>query len=78
MVGILSWVTSSWLNNYYLKVPTMYARLIQGYRAMDPELQAVSASGARNLRLMVSYCSMIQGFLSLEKISMDLCLNFRK
>jgi len=56
----------------------MYARLIQGYRAMDPELQAVSASGARNLRLMVSYCSMIQGFLSLEKISMDLCLNFRK
>ncbi|KEH28801.1 fatty acyl-CoA synthetase family protein [Medicago truncatula] len=34
-------------------VPTMYARLIQGYRAMDPELQAVSASAARNLRLMM-------------------------
>jgi len=32
----------------------MYARLIQGYRAMDPDLQAVSASAARNLRLMVS------------------------
>ncbi|KEH28755.1 fatty acyl-CoA synthetase family protein [Medicago truncatula] len=34
-------------------VPTMYTRLIQGYRAMDPELQATSASGARNLRLMM-------------------------
>ncbi|CAI8601225.1 unnamed protein product [Vicia faba] len=34
-------------------VPTMYTRLIQGYHAMDPELQAASASGARNLRLMM-------------------------
>ncbi|PNY11574.1 malonate-CoA ligase-like protein, partial [Trifolium pratense] len=34
-------------------VPTIYARLIQGYHAMDPELQAVSASAARNLRLMM-------------------------
>jgi len=36
-----------------MKVPTIYARLIQGYHAMDPELQAASASAARNLRLMV-------------------------
>ncbi|CAN4115719.1 unnamed protein product [Withania somnifera] len=35
-------------------VPTMYARLIQGYEAMDPELKAASASAARNLRLMMS------------------------
>ncbi|KAJ8539289.1 hypothetical protein K7X08_013541 [Anisodus acutangulus] len=35
-------------------VPTMYARLIQGYVAMDPELKAASASAARNLRLMMS------------------------
>ncbi|XP_073225926.1 probable CoA ligase CCL8 isoform X2 [Cicer arietinum] len=34
-------------------VPTIYARLLQGYRAMDPELQAASASAARNLRLMM-------------------------
>ncbi|KAK2432522.1 AMP-dependent synthetase and ligase family protein [Trifolium repens] len=34
-------------------VPTMYTRLIQGYHAMDSELQATSASGARNLRLMM-------------------------
>ncbi|GAV64455.1 AMP-binding domain-containing protein [Cephalotus follicularis] len=34
-------------------VPTMYTRLIQGYEAMDPELQAVSASAARQLRLMM-------------------------
>jgi malonyl-CoA/methylmalonyl-CoA synthetase len=34
-------------------VPTIYARLIQGYHAMDPELQAASASAARNLRLMM-------------------------
>jgi len=45
-----------------MKVPTMYTRLIQGYRAMDPELQATSASGARNLRLMVSDCYMLQTF----------------
>lgn len=32
----------------------MYTRLIQGYHAMDPEQQAVSASAARQLRLMVS------------------------
>ncbi|XP_017979348.1 PREDICTED: malonate--CoA ligase isoform X1 [Theobroma cacao] len=34
-------------------VPTMYTRLIQGYHAMDPEQQAVSASAARQLRLMM-------------------------
>ncbi|KAK7294210.1 hypothetical protein RJT34_17097 [Clitoria ternatea] len=34
-------------------VPTIYSRLIQGYHAMDPELQAASASAARNLRLMM-------------------------
>ncbi|GAU13875.1 hypothetical protein TSUD_262020 [Trifolium subterraneum] len=34
-------------------VPTIYARLIQGYHAMDPELQAASASAATNLRLMM-------------------------
>ena len=32
----------------------MYTRLIQGYQAMDTEQQAVSASSARQLRLMVS------------------------
>ncbi|XP_021298736.1 malonate--CoA ligase isoform X2 [Herrania umbratica] len=34
-------------------VPTMYTRLIQGYQAMDPEQRAVSASAARQLRLMM-------------------------
>ncbi|XP_020226372.1 malonate--CoA ligase isoform X1 [Cajanus cajan] len=34
-------------------VPTIYARLIQGYHAMDHELQAASASAAKNLRLMM-------------------------
>lgn len=34
-------------------VPTMYTRLIQGYEAMDPELQVASASAARELRLMM-------------------------
>ncbi|KAF6164442.1 hypothetical protein GIB67_025268 [Kingdonia uniflora] len=34
-------------------VPTMYTRFIQGYEAMDPELQAVSASAASRLRLMM-------------------------
>ncbi|XP_065866149.1 probable CoA ligase CCL8 [Euphorbia lathyris] len=34
-------------------VPTMYTRLIQGYEAMDPELQQASASAARQLRLMM-------------------------
>ncbi|KAH1240313.1 Malonate--CoA ligase [Glycine max] len=34
-------------------VPTIYARLIQGYHAMDPELQAASVSAAKNLRLMM-------------------------
>ncbi|GAY51135.1 hypothetical protein CUMW_132000 [Citrus unshiu] len=33
-------------------VPTMYTRLIQGYEAMDTELQAASASAAKQLRLM--------------------------
>lgn len=35
-------------------VPTMYARLIQGYEAMDSKLKTASASAARNLRLMMS------------------------
>ncbi|KAG2729036.1 hypothetical protein I3843_01G227100 [Carya illinoinensis] len=34
-------------------VPTMYTRLIQGYEAMDPDLQAASASAARQMRLMM-------------------------
>ncbi|KAG8643411.1 probable CoA ligase CCL8 isoform X2 [Manihot esculenta] len=34
-------------------VPTMYTRLIQGYEAMDSELQAASAFAARQLRLMM-------------------------
>ncbi|XVE52072.1 hypothetical protein DITRI_Ditri02bG0091700 [Diplodiscus trichospermus] len=34
-------------------VPTMYTRLIQGYQAMDTEQQAVSASAASHLRLMM-------------------------
>ncbi|KAK7838318.1 malonate--coa ligase, partial [Quercus suber] len=34
-------------------VPTMYTRLIQGYEAMDTELQVASASAARELRLMM-------------------------
>ncbi|KAF9615673.1 hypothetical protein IFM89_026055, partial [Coptis chinensis] len=34
-------------------VPTMYTRLLQGYEAMDPELQATSASAASKLRLMM-------------------------
>ncbi|KAI8544465.1 hypothetical protein RHMOL_Rhmol08G0298900 [Rhododendron molle] len=34
-------------------VPTMYTRLIQGYEAMDPELQQASASAASKLRLMM-------------------------
>ncbi|XP_044495163.1 probable CoA ligase CCL8 isoform X2 [Mangifera indica] len=34
-------------------VPTMYTRLIQGYEAMDTELQTASGSAARQLRLMM-------------------------
>ncbi|PIA64892.1 hypothetical protein AQUCO_00100399v1 [Aquilegia coerulea] len=34
-------------------VPTMYTRLLQGYDAMEPELQATSASAASKLRLMM-------------------------
>ncbi|KAL3528748.1 hypothetical protein ACH5RR_008070 [Cinchona calisaya] len=34
-------------------VPTMYTRLIQGYEAMESELQAVSALAAGQLRLMM-------------------------
>ncbi|OUZ99991.1 AMP-dependent synthetase/ligase [Macleaya cordata] len=34
-------------------VPTMYTRLLQGYEAMDSELQAASASAASQLRLMM-------------------------
>nr|XP_043616690.1 probable CoA ligase CCL8 [Erigeron canadensis] len=34
-------------------VPTMYTRLIQGYEAMDPELQVASASAGSQLRLMM-------------------------
>jgi malonyl-CoA/methylmalonyl-CoA synthetase len=35
-------------------VPTMYTRLIQGYEAMDKEMQDSSAFAARKLRLMMS------------------------
>ncbi|XAR50655.1 Long-chain-fatty-acid--CoA ligase [Bertholletia excelsa] len=35
-------------------VPTMYTRLIQGYEAMDPDLQVASAAAASKLRLMMS------------------------
>ncbi|KAL2928438.1 Malonate--CoA ligase [Bienertia sinuspersici] len=35
-------------------VPTMYSRLIQGYEAMDPDVQSLSASAASKLRLMMS------------------------
>ncbi|CAN8269251.1 unnamed protein product [Cochlearia groenlandica] len=35
-------------------VPTMYTRLIQGYEAMDKEMQDYSAFAARKLRLMMS------------------------
>ncbi|XP_049935937.1 probable CoA ligase CCL8 isoform X2 [Nymphaea colorata] len=34
-------------------VPTMYTRLLQGYDALDSELQLASASAARQLRLMM-------------------------
>ncbi|KAH9624929.1 hypothetical protein KSS87_008378, partial [Heliosperma pusillum] len=34
-------------------VPTMYTRLIQGYEAMEPDVQVVSASSASKLRLMM-------------------------
>ncbi|KAJ6828511.1 malonate--CoA ligase isoform X1 [Iris pallida] len=34
-------------------VPTMYSRLLQGYETMEPDLQAASASAARQLRLMM-------------------------
>lgn len=34
-------------------VPTMYARLLQGYETMDSDLKAVSASAACKLRLMM-------------------------
>ncbi|XP_071731897.1 probable CoA ligase CCL8 [Rutidosis leptorrhynchoides] len=34
-------------------VPTMYTRLIQGYEAMDPDLQATSAAAGSQLRLMM-------------------------
>ncbi|KAL8153154.1 hypothetical protein V2J09_010914 [Rumex salicifolius] len=34
-------------------VPTMYTRLIQGYEAMDPDMQFTSASAASRLRLMM-------------------------
>ncbi|KAL7140158.1 hypothetical protein ABFS83_09G103600 [Erythranthe nasuta] len=34
-------------------VPTMYTRLIQGYEAMDSELQTVSATAAKQMRLMM-------------------------
>ncbi|XP_078439237.1 AMP-dependent synthetase and ligase family protein isoform X2 [Wolffia australiana] len=35
-------------------VPTMYTRLVQGYEAMEPELQLASAYAAKQLRLMMS------------------------
>ncbi|XP_074312522.1 putative CoA ligase CCL8 [Silene latifolia] len=34
-------------------VPTMYTRLIQGYEAMQPDIQVISASAASKLRLMM-------------------------
>ncbi|KAL5976861.1 hypothetical protein ACLOJK_021196 [Asimina triloba] len=34
-------------------VPTMYTRLLQGFKAMDPDLQAASAYATRQLRLMM-------------------------
>uniref|UniRef100_A0A7N0SWL4 AMP-dependent synthetase/ligase domain-containing protein n=1 Tax=Kalanchoe fedtschenkoi TaxID=63787 RepID=A0A7N0SWL4_KALFE len=34
-------------------VPTMYTRLLQGYEAMDTDLQAASASASSKLRLMM-------------------------
>ncbi|KAL7584950.1 hypothetical protein Lser_V15G45681 [Lactuca serriola] len=40
-------------------VPTMYTRLIQGYDAMDPDLQAASATAGSQLRvehLAISEC----------------------
>lgn len=35
------------------QVPTMYARLLQGYITMDPDRQEAVASAAKQLRLMV-------------------------
>ncbi|XP_042387017.1 probable CoA ligase CCL8 [Zingiber officinale] len=34
-------------------VPTMYARLLQGYKTMDPDQQKAAASAAKQLRLMM-------------------------
>ncbi|XP_068648530.1 probable CoA ligase CCL8 [Aristolochia californica] len=34
-------------------VPTMYTRLLQGYKTIDPDQQAHSASAACQLRLMI-------------------------
>lgn len=44
----------------------MYTRLIQGYEAMDPELQSASASAASKLRLMVIICSYLMQDPSLK------------
>lgn len=56
------------------KVPTMYARLIQGYQAMDPEQQALSAYAARQLRLMVSF---LENFLITWSIkNLGRCIRF--
>lgn len=46
----------------------MYARLLQGYEAMEPDLQVASANAARQLRLMVSLCIIVGGL----KILFDL------
>lgn len=40
----------------------MYTRLLQGYEAMDAELQAASASAASQLRLMVSDLGILMCF----------------
>ncbi|KAF3783972.1 Malonate--CoA ligase [Nymphaea thermarum] len=40
-------------NGIISQVPTMYTRLLQGYDALDSELQLASASAARQLRLMM-------------------------
>lgn len=35
------------------QVPTMYTRLLQGYKTMDPDQQKAAASAAKQLRLVV-------------------------
>ncbi|KAJ0008373.1 hypothetical protein Pint_29728 [Pistacia integerrima] len=49
----LNGIKSGDATTVFTGVPTMYTRLIQGYEAMDTELQTASASAARQLRLMM-------------------------